>query len=681
MASATTPLIASDVTPTASRWIAFAWRLVVALAALALLGVWHISLLWRYRDEPEVLGGLLALVLTIVLVARWLVRRIPLRERGWLARHTARLNGAGVAFTAFLLALLLLFHLGFQRAGSDGRSYFVQVRSLVMDGDLDFENDEAVFGGRGARNYAFGAPLLWSPFFVAGHAWVLGVNALGGHLTTDGYTYPYQRAIGLATLCYGFIGLILIYRSLRLYYSRGMSALATLGLCSTSFLIWYLTADNSMVHGVSMFATTLFLFLWLRFRKGPTLVQWAWLGAAAGLMATVRWQDGVFAVLPVVDLLWTSWQRGGLTPLPVRLRQIARALACFGAACVVTFSPQLVFWRAVFGSSTHVPAREHGFDPGWIPPYLTDVLFSANHGLLSWTPVVALSLIGLVAFTREHRRVGLALAGGFLGQLWVNGAVDIWWGGVGFGARRFANSALVFAVGLAALFAFLQRRPLVAPVAGLLALLLYNTAFMLGFREGSLKVGEGITFASVTGEIHNRFGNPFSLPVGAYVAWRYDVGMAVYERLGGQTFNNVTIDIGGPDDIRFLGSGWSIREATGDLSYRWTEGDYSVVLVPLKTDEDDYLLDLEWAPLLDPALRRQAVDIEINGASIGSITVGPDMHTDRVTIPARALRPNFNQLRFRYRYVLSPRELGHADDPRRLAVRVSTITLKRLLRE
>ena len=67
--------------------------------------------------------------------------------------------------------------------------------------------------------------------------------------------------------------------------------------------------------------------------------------------------------------------------------------------------------------------------------------------------------------------------------------------------------------------------------------------------------------------------------------------------------------------------------------------------------------------------------------SIGAITLGPDLRRDRVDIPAAALRAGFNQLRFRYRYVHSPRELGHSGDARRLAVRVSTITLRRQLRE
>lgn len=667
-------------TPSATpRTVRVAWFVVVAVALTALLGVWHVSLLWLAREEPHRLAALLGALFVVVFAGRMLARRLAPAERGWLARHTARLNGAGLAFIAFLLVLLLGFHVSYQRAGSDGRSYFVQVRSLVMDHDLDVANDEAVFGSRAARQYAFGAPVLWSPFFVAGHAWLLAVNALGGNYSTDGYTYPYQRAIGLGTLFYGFAGLLLAYRVLRTYFSRAISALATIGVCATSFLVWYLVAENSMVHGVTMFSTTLFLFLWHRYRRGPTPIQWVWLGAAAGLMATVRWQDGVFAVLPVADLLWTTWRGRTAQPASARLKAAVRDLAGFSAAALVAFSPQMAFWKANYGSWIYLPAREHGFDPGWIPPFLADVLFSANHGLLSWTPVLALSLAGLFLFAREHARVAVVLAGGFLGQLWVNGAVEIWWGGVGFGARRFANSVLVFALGLAALLGWLQRRPLVAPVAALVALLLYNTAFMLGMRDRSIPAGEGVTFDTVMDSLYGRFGNPFSWPMGAYVAWRYDVGLATYDRLRGHTYNNVEIDVGSPDDERFLGAGWAAPEIESGTTYRWSEGDFSILLVPLKTDVDPYLLEVEWAPLLDPAQRRQVVEIDVNGRLVASVTPGPDMHRDQIAIPAAALRAGLNQLRFRYRYVFSPRELGHSADARRLAVRVSTIVLRRQL--
>ena len=289
VASSTAP-VHHDHHPT--QWVRYTWRVTLTLMVLACIAVWHISLLWRYRDEsPSVLGSWLLTIFVLVLATRQLARLVAPPARSFLMRHFARLDAVGVVFIVFLLLLLLLFHLGFERAGSDGRSYFVQVRSLVMDWDLDFANDEAVFGARDARRYAFGAPILWSPFFILGHVWLNALNLLGADLRVDGYYFPYQRAIGLGTLLYGFVGLVLIYRVLRRYFSKGLACLSTLGLCGTSFLIWYLTVDNSMVHGVSMFATTLFLFLWHRCRDVPTRVPWVWLGAAAGVMTMVRWQN------------------------------------------------------------------------------------------------------------------------------------------------------------------------------------------------------------------------------------------------------------------------------------------------------------------------------------------------------------------------------------------------------
>jgi len=662
----------------APDWTISAWRFALASLVLSCLAVWHISLLWLYHDAPWVLGGWLLAVFVLVLVARGLARRAEPVRRSKLMRAFSRLDATGLVFIAFLLVLLLLFHVAFERAASDGRSYFVLLRSMVMDRDFDLANDEATFGGPGAARYALGAPLLWSPFYVLAHVWLTGLNLLGGDWRVDGYVYPYQRAVGLATLLYGFVGLVLIYRVLREYFAKNVAALSALGICATSFFIWYLTVDNSMVHGVSMFATTLFLFLWHRFRRAPERRHWLWTGAAAGIMAAVRWQNGVFAVLPVADWLWTSW-RAQPDPIAVKLRALGKNVAIFGAAGFVTFLPQLVFWKSVYGSWVYLPTREHGFEPGWMPPFVVDVLFSSNRGLLTWTPVISFAIVGLLLFARRHGRVALVLGGGLLGQLWVNGSVEIWWGGAGFGARRFANSMLVFALGLASLLKASQRYPLVAPTLGLAALLTFNTAFMLGYRDGTLPRTEGVTFEEVVDQLYERVGNPFSLPVSAYVAWRYDVGLSVYDGLRGRTYNNLEIDVGGPEDSRFLGHGWSGREQQPGLSFRWTDAMSSTVLVPLKTNEDDYVLELEWSPFEAPGLPAQIVGIDVNGETVASLSIRSGMHTERVHIPARVLRPNLNQLRFRYLRATSPRELGISEDGRTLAVLVSTIRLTRQL--
>ena len=655
-----------------------AWIVDVALLAVAGLIVWHVTLLWLFRDRLSLLGGGILGILACVFAGRALARRVAQPARSALMRHAARLDWVGFVFIAFLLTLLLLFHLGFDRAASDGRSYFVQVRSLVMDWDLDFANEAQVFGAHTARQYAFGAPVLWSPFFLLAHLWLLAANLLGADLAVDGYALPYQRAIGLATLIYGFVGLVLVYRVVRGYFPKGVACLSTLGLCGTSFLIWYLTVENSMVHGVSMFATTLFLFLWHRYRSQLTRARWAWLGAAAGLMATVRWQNAVFLALPVGDLLWTAWASGG-PGVGDRLRGCGRDVAIFAAAALLAFFPQLAFWKAVYGSWIYIPVREHAFEPTWIPPYLADVLFSANHGLLSWSPVVIAALVGLLLFARREWRVALVLGAGFIGQLWVNGAVEIWWGGAGFGARRFANCALVFAMGLAGLLGTLQRRPLVAPVMAMCALLVFNVVFIVGYRSGTVARVEGVTFVRVIEEFYERLGNPFSFPAGAYVAWRYDVGLPVYDRLRGRTYNNLTIDVGGEDDHRFLGHGWAARERHPRYTFRWADAETSTVLVPLKTDVDNYVLELECGPFTVSGFPPQTVEVRVNDLQVATLTLREGMHTYRVDVPSHALRPNLNQLRLRYGYAVAPASVAASNDRRRLAVRVATIRLLRQL--
>ncbi len=652
------------------------WRVSTLLLTLAGAAVWHVSLLWRLRDAPALFALLLAGVFALILITRGIARATTPGSRTRLMRHAARLNGTGLLFVALLLCLLFGFHLEFERAASDGRSYFIQVRSLVMDRDLDFANDEAAFGGHGASQYPLGTALLWTPFYAAAHIWLLALKSLGSDVRLDGYYFVYQRAIGLATLCYGFAGLVLMYRMARVYFSRGLAAAATIGLCVTTFIVWYLVVENSMSHGASLFATTLFLFLWHRVRPLPSRRQFAMLGAAAGLMTMVRWQDGVFALFVLADLGWSALRSEAGESARRRLIAFAGHLTVFAATAFAAFVPQMLAWRSSYGSFFHVPSGEHDFRPTLIPAFVVDVLFSSNRGLLTWTPVLWLALAGLAVFFRRDRRVALVLASGFVAQVWANGAVDVWWGGAGFGARRFASSAAVFAIGLAAALDLFRRRPLLLPAITLAALTIFNAVFMRSYRDGTFEGSQGVPFDQLATAVYDRIGNPMSFPVGAIIAWRYDVEMDVYDRMRGRTYTDITIDLGEPDDDQFLGRGWSTRERPPDGSFRWSDAAASTVLVPLKPASGSYALEVRWAPFIPPGLGPQIVHVEVNGTPAGSVRLNGGFQTDRFVIPREVLRPNFNQLRFRYAYAVSPKAIGLSEDPRSLAVQVDTIRLR-----
>jgi hypothetical protein len=154
------------------------------------------------------------------------------------------------------------------------------------------------------------------------------------------------------------------------------------------------------------------------------------------------------------------------------------------------FAPQMIVWNVLYGQPFTGPQGPSFLR--WSEPHVIDVLFSDNHGLFTWTPIVLLSLIGVVRLAR--RVPGLALPVGVVvaGSWYVNAAVADWWGGEAFGARRFLSLFPLFTLGLAVwvqpLHSRVGRWPLRAAAAwtlvGANALLLFQyQLFMKGLGE------------------------------------------------------------------------------------------------------------------------------------------------------------------------------------------------------
>ena len=664
------------------------WMGIHVAMALVALRVINILLLKQYLDRPLVVLGWIAAGALLFLWARRDARRTTHDARSRAQNWYAALDGPDLALFGLLLVLIFLFHWGFARAASDGREYFMQVRSLIIDRDLDFTNETTMFRGRGTTDiYAFGTPLLWAPFFLFAHLWLGVLNLTGAEYVRDGFFNPYQRAVGIGTLVYGFIALALIYRILCQYYSKRLAAASTLAVTGGSFVVWYLVADSSLAHGTSMFAVTLFLYTWHQTRGADSVRRWALLGATAGLMSLVRWQNILFVVFPAADAiggLWrslaTSSRAADNEAMPdndLRVGPFIPHLVRYGAfagAFIVVFSPQMVFWKIVRGGFFAMPAGAHG--TAWLSPELADVLFSPDRGLFSWTPLLLVASIGLLFFARRQPYFGGLLIAALALQVYINGTVG--WGGHGFGARRFTNCALIFAIGLAALLQWLRNRPALASALLLTAFVVVNGFAMLGMHAGTLPPRGAIRSQEMLAAMTSRIGNPFALPMNAWIALRYDADLGLYERLGQQTFNNLHIDVGEPGDERFLVRGFSAPEQGNQFSFRWSVGDEAYLVAPLR-EAVDYGLELHVAPFrprnveTDP----QFIDVWINDTMVESLPLRPGIRVYRVAVPATAIRRGFNEVRFRYGWVASPQSLGLSADRRQLAVRFDRISLIR----
>jgi hypothetical protein len=352
----------------------------------------------------------------------------------------------------------------------DGVGYYAYARAPLIEHSLDFTRDyqqantsfrenrldengqpRAQFRtptGHIENHFTVGPAILWTPFLLVAHAGVLVARALGSAVPADGFSTPYRIAMALATAICGFLGLLLSFRLARKYVEERWALLATLAIWWASSLPVYMYFNPSWSHAQSAFVVALFLSYWHETRDSRTLRQWMVLGALAGLMLDVYYANAMlFMILPVEALREYAAAFRGATPSTPRVSQLLVRHFAFCVMLIFCLLPTFIAHKIIYGS-----ALESGYIPisqwNWTSPNLLKVLFSANHGLISWTPILLFSIIGLFAFWRSVPRVGAAFLLAAVAFYFFIAAYPDWAGISSYGSRFFVSLTALFVLGL-----------------------------------------------------------------------------------------------------------------------------------------------------------------------------------------------------------------------------------------
>jgi hypothetical protein len=417
--------------------------------------------------------------------------------------HLAVLYGICVAL---FLVTIPIPRVDGQLIGSDGIYYYAYLPTLLLDHDLDFSNQYARLvpenakeriqlsaTGRLGNKWAIGSAILWMPFFLIGHLLAIILQASGYSISLDGTGYIYQAPTLLGSLTYGFVGLLLLYRSCCRFFNRSSSAAAVILIWLATNIIYYMIAEPSMSHSCSFFSVSLFIYLWLRFRPLPRFHQWIFLGLAGGLVALVRLPDTTWLMLPVLD---------SLPALLSERKSLGRRLAgllAFGVTAALVFLPQIAVWQTLYGAPTQTGYIHGGARFYWFAPKILRLLFSMHHGLYLWHPVLLFGTAGLALLFRKDRIFSFALTMLFASQLYIIGAWYGWSGGDSFGNRMMISSLPALAIGLAAWMEWASTRKILAGV-GILScsLIIWNALFFAQYRLGYISMMKPITFYELT---------------------------------------------------------------------------------------------------------------------------------------------------------------------------------------
>ncbi len=253
-------------------------------------------------------------------------------------RHTAGVIAAiAVVFAAAYASSLVV------RPKPDGRivvgdalHHYVQLRSLVFDRDLHFQNEYVrmyrLKGGEPGTEWVYestptgyvrnlmpvGPGLLWAPAFLLMTFAVWVGQIVGWDYPLDGYGRLFQAVAGLTGVVAAAVGVWFSYLASAELVGRRAAAWASIVLWLSSSAVYYSVISPTYSHAASLLTTSLFWWAFVRGRERDSLGRYAVLGALAGIAALMRWQDAIIMVVPAIELIWRRTQGLAVGPLVAR---------------------------------------------------------------------------------------------------------------------------------------------------------------------------------------------------------------------------------------------------------------------------------------------------------------------------------------------------------------------------
>ena len=409
----------------------------------------------------------------------------------------------------------------------DGVGYYAYARAPLIEHSLDFTHDyrsanDSFREGRVDENgqpkaqfrtrtghldnhFTVGPAILWSPFLIIAHCGVLMARLMGSGVPANGFSGPYLYAMALSTGLYGFLALLISFRLARKYVGPAWSFVATIAIWWASSLPVYMYFNPSWSHAHSAFAVALFLWYWDSTREGRSLAQWLCLGVIVGLMLDVYYANLMVASVLAIEGVRQYASSG--RPSSPRFQELMIRHLLFGFMVVVVMIPTFVSRWIVYGGpfeTGYVSIR----DFLWRSPVFLSVLFSSNHGLLSWTPLLGLAILGLFFFASRLPEVGIPfLTAVVTFYLFISFYPD--WAGISsYGNRFFISLTPLFVLGLAYLLErvasyFSQPRTALAVFSGVLScFVLWNLGLIYQFGTHMVPARGPISFRQVA---YNQF--------------------------------------------------------------------------------------------------------------------------------------------------------------------------------
>ena len=295
---------------------------------------------------------------------------------------------------------------------------------------------------------SMGLSLLWTPFFLAGHA----VAHLSG-ADTGGYSPPYKLFLLLSALFFLTVGLIYLRKILLASSTDGVAALVIAAFVIGTNLFWYTLYQGTMSHVYSFALISAFIWYSMKWYgydnipPSPSAAAALRLGLLLGIITLIRPTN----IIIVIFFLFY-----GVASAETLRRRIGELflsywqLAIIVSAAFLVWVPQLIYWKEMTGQWLYF---SYGSDERFFfaDPAIIQGLFSWRKGLFLYTPLMIMAFAGIIALWKRRSPHALPVTLFVPLNIYIIFSWWCWWYGGGFGQRAFIDSYVLMAVATAAL--------------------------------------------------------------------------------------------------------------------------------------------------------------------------------------------------------------------------------------
>ncbi|MBK9290641.1 MAG: hypothetical protein IPM52_03275 [Bacteroidetes bacterium] len=315
------------------------------------------------------------------------------------------------------------------------------------------------------NKFYMGTALMMLPFFLA--AWVF--SWISG-MPLDGYNIVFQYGVSLAAAFWLAIGLLATRRLLSLFglpTKAILPSLAILVFGTNLFHYTFLQPSHSHVYSFAAIASFLtYTRLYFLHQQSRHFVL---ASVFFGLVLLIRPSNGLILFASAVvagsadNLL--SGIRYALSHVRMLLRGIAITLLIIGLQIIYNYplTGRIFLWTY----------QNEGFN--FLQPAFFQFLFSFRKGFFVYTPLMLLSLAGIVVVWKQNRWMAGSFILFFLLLVYILSSWWNWFYGDSFGMRAMVDFYSLLAIPMAMLVASLQERRilslLIFPVIAVLVVL------------------------------------------------------------------------------------------------------------------------------------------------------------------------------------------------------------------